>query len=199
MHVFVYAGVCVCSAIIQALCSCSTLLLCRLILSVFLRVWEKASEEAVKLELELPYLFIETRPVRLGSGWRGTLWQFSFPQGTFKQNYGICSVVNHGKKTLSWAVHWLISNLSQARISFNEKKSKRISEKRKIWALELSNCQVIYETMAKNNDESFTFYYDLHFSFVGSLKTQINPGEFMLLLLFAINKSLLILPRADGH
>lgn len=34
---------------------------------------KKALEEAVKLELGLPYLFAEKRPMRLASGWRGTL------------------------------------------------------------------------------------------------------------------------------
>lgn len=71
----------------------------------------KALEEAVKLELGLPYLFAEKRPMRLASGWRGTLWHVSFPylHGTFPQNSSIFTVDNL-VKTMSaeLLIQWLV-------------------------------------------------------------------------------------------
>ena len=55
------------------LCACVSLQASPSSLSEGLRRKKKALEEAVKLELGLPYLFAEKRPMRLTSGWRGTL------------------------------------------------------------------------------------------------------------------------------
>lgn len=97
----------------------------RLVLSLSLRVWENALEEAVKLELGLPYLFAEICPMRLASGWRGTLWHVSFPHlhGTFSLNCSIFIVVNLVKQSQlkCWISDTIISVGAQFHIQGEKK------------------------------------------------------------------------------